>query len=70
MNNNFKELAKIKLDNGSFEIIKPGDYVECSITGKKISLENLKYWNVELQEIYFSPEVALQRYKEINEISN
>ena len=38
MNDNFTELAKIKLDNGSFEIVKPGDYVECSITGKKIAL--------------------------------
>jgi hypothetical protein len=42
--------------------------VLCSITKQKIPLENLKYWNVDLQEIYFGPEVALKRYKEINEI--
>ena len=35
-------------------VIKNGDHVVCSISGKKISLEKLTYWNVELQEPYFS----------------
>ena len=26
----------------------------CAISGKKISIESLNYWNVELQEAYFS----------------
>ena len=50
----FKKLAKIKYLPNNFEVIKNGDYVVCSISGKKISLENLTYWNVELQEPYFS----------------
>ena len=50
----FKKLAKIKYLPNNFEVIKNGDYVICSISGKKISLENLTYWNVELQEPYFS----------------
>ena len=60
--------AKLKFGANNFEVIEPGDYVLCSITKQKIPLENLKYWNVDLQEIYFGPEVALKRYKEINEI--
>ena len=56
-----------RLHHGQFQIIKSGDYVECSITKEKISLDNLKYWNVDFQEIYANPEVALRRYKEINE---
>ncbi len=32
---------------------------------KKIPLENLNYWNVELQEAYFSPLEAQQRYKNL-----
>ena len=50
----FKKLAKIKYLPNNFEVIKNGDYVVCSISGKKISLEKLTYWNVELQEPYFS----------------
>ena len=51
----FKKLAKIKYLPNNFEVIKSGDHVVCSISGKKISLEKLNYWNVELQEAYFSP---------------
>ena len=50
----FKKLAKIKYLPNNFEIIEDGDHVICAISGKKISIENLTYWNVELQEPYFS----------------
>ena len=50
----FKKLAKIKYLPNNFEVIKEGDHVICAISGKKISLENLTYWNVENQEAYFS----------------
>ena len=49
-----KKLAKLKYLPNNFQIIEAGDYVECAVSGKKISLENLTYWNVELQEPYFS----------------
>ena len=64
--NNFEKKAEIVLNHGHFQVKTTGDFVECSITGEKITLENLKYWNVELQEVYASPEVALNRYKELN----
>ena len=48
--------AKLKYLANTFEIIEKGDYVECAISKKKIPIENLNYWNVELQEAYFSPE--------------
>ena len=50
----FKKLAKIKYLPNNFEIIDDGDYVICAISGKKISLDELNYWNVELQEPYYS----------------
>ncbi len=50
----FKKLAKIKYLPNNFEVIQDGDHVICAISGKKISLENLTYWNVEKQEAYFS----------------
>ena len=49
-----KKLAKIKYLPNNFKIIEDGDHVLCAISGKKISLENLNYWNVETQEAYFS----------------
>ena len=57
----FKKLAKLKYLPNNFEVIKSGDYVICSVSGKKISLENLNYWNVELQEPYFSFIEAYQK---------
>jgi len=50
----FKKLAKLKYLPNNFEIIENGDHVVCSISNKKIALENLQYWNVDLQEAYFS----------------
>ena len=50
----YKKLAKIKYLPNNFEIVENGDHVICSVSGKKIALDNLNYWNVELQEPYFS----------------
>ena len=47
--------AKLKYKQGSFEVIKEGDFVLCAISQKKILLKDLKYWNVNFQEPYFSP---------------
>ena len=48
------KLAKLKYLPNNFTIIEEGDHVLCAISGKKIFLENLTYWNVEEQEAYFS----------------
>ena len=48
------KLAKLKYLPNNFEIIVNGDHVICAVSGKKIQLEKLNYWNVELQEAYFS----------------
>ena len=58
--------AKLKFNPNNFEVIEEGDYVVCAVSGKKIALNKLTYWNVELQEAYFSPKEAQQRYEEIN----
>ena len=58
-----KKKAKLIFKHNYFEIVKEGDYVLCAITGKEIKLQNLNYWNVELQEAYFSPIEADKRFK-------
>ena len=57
-----KKLAKIKYLPNNFEILENGDHVICAISGKKIPLEKLNYWNVDLQEAYFSPLEVDQKY--------
>tara|TARA_B100000073_G_scaffold315882_1_gene292109 strand:+ start:619 stop:807 length:189 start_codon:yes stop_codon:yes gene_type:complete len=60
-----KKLAKIKYLPNNFEVIQDGDYVICAISGKKIPIKDLTYWNVDLQEAYFSyVEASLKREKE------
>jgi len=49
-----KKLAKIKYLPNNFEVLEDGDHVICAISGKKISLDQLNYWNVDLQEPYYS----------------
>ena len=49
-----KKLAKIKYLPNNFEVLQQGDHVICAVSNKKIPLEKLTYWNVELQEAYFS----------------
>lgn len=44
--------AKVKFLDSDFQVVSPGQYVPCAITGLPIALEDLKYWNVERQEAY------------------
>ena len=57
----FKKLAKLKFMPNKFEIINDGDHVICAVSGKKISLNELSYWNVDLQEAYFSYKEAASK---------
>ncbi len=61
------KLAKLKYLPNKFEILENGDHVICAISGKKISLENLTYWNVDEQEAYFSYVEASIKKKQKNE---
>ena len=63
-----KKLAKIKYLPNNFKILEPGDYVECAVSGKKISLENLTYWNVDLQEAYYSYQEAFKKREKLDKI--
>ncbi len=53
--------ATLHYQPNGFRVIAAGNHVVCAVTGAKIPLEALRYWSVELQEAYASPEVATQR---------
>ena len=60
-----KKLAKIKYLPNNFKIIQEGDHVVCAVSGKNIRLEELNYWNVDLQEPYYSYiEASIKREEE------
>ena len=59
------KLAKLKYLPNNFDIIEKGDHVICAVSGKKISLQNLNYWNVDEQEAYFSyVEASIKKEKD------
>ena len=58
-------LAKLRYGPNTFEVLENGNYVICAVSRKKISLDKLTYWNVDLQEAYFSPKEAQIRFEEL-----
>ena len=59
--------AKIRYLDGEFQILNAGDFVRCAVTGQAITLEDLRYWNVDRQEAYASAEISLERYMELKQ---
>jgi hypothetical protein len=53
--------AELKYLDGDFRIVRPGAFVRCAVTGIPIPLEELKYWSVDRQEAYSTPEAVLKR---------
>lgn len=52
--------AKLHYMANSFRVLVSGDHVVCAVTGEKIALDDLRYWNVARQEPYASAEVAVR----------
>jgi len=50
--------ARLYFRHGAFDIVFPGSYVTCAVTGRRIPLENLRYWSVDRQEAYADAVVA------------
>ena len=63
-----KKKAKLIYKHNSFDVIEEGDYVLCAVSRKEIMLKDLNYWNVELQEAYFSPIEVNERFKNFKKI--
>jgi len=50
--------ARLRYHFAGFEIIRAGTYVTCAVTGRRIPLADLRYWSVERQQAYASPEAV------------
>ena len=56
--------AKIRYGDADFDVISPGSFVRCAVTGLPIPLDELRYWSVEHQEAYVDAATALKRYQD------
>ncbi len=65
--NESAELASVRYFANDLQILRAGRFVRCAVTGQRVALEDLRYWNVELQEAYASADIALQRWKKLHE---
>lgn len=61
--------AVLRYRSGDFEIVMPGAYVFCAVTGERIPLEDLRYWSFSRQEAYLSSEVATRRETQVQSIA-
>jgi len=52
--------AKIRYLDGDFQILLPGGYVICAVTGRQIPIDELKYWSVDRQEAYADAGASLE----------
>jgi hypothetical protein len=53
--------ARLRYLDGDFQVITPGTYVTCAVTGKRIPLPELRYWSVDRQEAYVDATASLKR---------
>jgi hypothetical protein len=53
--------AKLRYLDGDIDVIEPGDYVTCAVTGRKIPIQALRYWSVDHQEAYVDAAAAATR---------
>lgn len=58
-----EDLAVLHYSDGEYAVLKPGRYVLCAVTGARIPLDRLRYWNPITQEAYLGPEQALARWR-------
>jgi hypothetical protein len=56
--------AVLQYLDGEYRVITPGGYVVCAVTGAQIAIEDLRYWNVDLQEAYVNADAAMKRFRE------
>ena len=58
--------AVVSYGDGEFTVVRPGRYVVCAVSGKRIPLEALRYWNPVTQEAFAGPTEAMVRWKDLN----
>jgi len=53
-------LAVLDYQPSHFDVVRPGRFVLCAVSGAQIPLDELTYWSAEFQEAYRGPAEATQ----------
>ena len=53
--------ARIRYLDGDFQVVAPGAFVRCAVTGESIPLDELRYWSVARQEAYIDVVTSVRR---------
>ncbi len=53
--------AQVEFLDGEFRVLRPGSFVRCAVTSEPIAIEDLRYWDVDRQEAYATPEAKLKQ---------
>lgn len=62
--------ATVKYLDGDFQIMVPGSFVVCAMTGRPITIDELKYWSVDRQEAYVDAAASLEAEKRAGNLPN
>ena len=62
--------ATVHYGDGDFAVLKPGGYVVCAVSGRRIPLEALRYWSVEAQEPYAGAVEASQAFMKRSRVAS
>ncbi|WP_297800202.1 DUF2093 domain-containing protein [uncultured Brevundimonas sp.] len=60
--------AQLVYECGDYQVLKPGDFVRCAVTGQAVPLDALNYWSAELQEAYATPDIMISRLRELKRL--
>lgn len=63
LDRNLEGLAHLHYGDGDFAVLKPGKFVLCAVTGKRVAIDALRYWDAETQEAYAGAAEALSAWK-------
>ena len=57
--------ATLRYLDGEFQVVRPGNFVRCAVTGRVVPLDELRYWSVARQEPYADAKIAYAREVEM-----
>ena len=55
--------ARVRYLDGDYQVVSPGNFVRCAVTGARIALEDLRYWSVSRQEAYVDAAASLTAHQ-------
>ena len=54
--------ARLRYLDADIQVLSPGNFVMCAVTGRKIPLQALRYWSVERQEPYATAQISARAH--------